>query len=152
MGTYYIKPDGLSQKDLVAYLKDIETAFGGTNVDEYITTTTTVDVTKWYDTNVAVSAAVSAGSTLTQAISARVSASVAEITVASYVWSAGISADTSTLAKCDVAPSYIQSCHTAGTAFCSSVSAAVSAGYAGGVLKVLSAMGSTLKSASVSGF
>ena len=87
MGTYYITPTGLSQKDLVAFLKDLETAFGGTNTTNYITTTTTADVTKSYDMNVAVSQAISAGSTFASAISAQLSAGVKEVQIPSLIMS-----------------------------------------------------------------
>lgn len=41
MSTYYITPTGLSQGDLVNFLKDVETAMGGTNTAGSISTTTT---------------------------------------------------------------------------------------------------------------
>lgn len=41
MSTYYITPTGLNQRDLVNFLKDVETAMGGTNTSGSITTTTT---------------------------------------------------------------------------------------------------------------
>ena len=72
MGTYYIKPNGISQKDLVNFLKDLETAFGGTNVNEYITIPTTVDVTGYYDLNSTISAGISASSGFSALISTQV--------------------------------------------------------------------------------
>ena len=92
MGTYYIKPNGLNQGDLVNILKDLETAFGGTNVVETITIPTTVDATKWYDTNATVSAAISAGSTFTSAMSTQVLAGTVEIQIPSLVMSYALSA------------------------------------------------------------
>lgn len=83
MGTYYIKPTGLEQKDLVALLKDIETAFGGTNSGGSITIQTAVDATKWYDTNVTVSQAVSAGSAFLSSISTQVAGGVKEVYIPS---------------------------------------------------------------------
>jgi hypothetical protein len=83
MGTYYIKPTGMEQKELVNLLKDIETAFGGTNSGGSITIQTTVDATKWYDTNVTVSGAVSAGSAFLSSISTQVAAGVKEVYIPS---------------------------------------------------------------------
>lgn len=41
MATYMITGTGLNQGDLVNFLKDIETAMGGTNTSDSIATTTT---------------------------------------------------------------------------------------------------------------
>ena len=138
MGTYYITPTGLSQKDLVAFLKDLETAFGGTNTTGYITTTTTADVTKWYDANVAVSTAVADGSAFASAISAQVSAGVVEVLIPSRVMSYNNSGMASTGASGGASAGASSGSSAAASAASSAGSLALSQGTSGGVSAVTS--------------
>lgn len=111
MSTFYIKPTGMSQADLVNCLKDIETALGGTNSTPSITITTTP--------------------------------------VRSYALSAATSAAAFTTSKVDTMGSVFTSVVTAGGRLTSGVSAAVSAGYTGGLVSALSVISSRLTSGSI---
>ena len=82
MSTYYITPTGLSQGDLVNFLKDVETAMGGTNSAGSISSTTTPIASQALSRATSmlltpesvITSMVSAGSVLTSSISGAVSA------------------------------------------------------------------------------
>lgn len=166
MGTYYIKPTGMEQKELVNLLKDIETAFGGTNSGGSITIQTTVDATKWYDTNVTVSGAVSAGSAFLSSISTQVAAGVKEVYIPSVTislanslgassgastWdSAALSNGVSALTSHIVTPgASAASVISAGGVLNSGISALVAGGMTGGFASFLSHLSSKLASAAI---
>lgn len=70
MASRKLKYNGISQEELVACLKDIETALGGTNSDTAINVSTTynlAEIEQAYTNQI--SAKIAAGSTWTQALS-----------------------------------------------------------------------------------
>lgn len=75
MASRKLKYNGISQEELVACLKDIEAALGGTNSDTAINVSTTYNLAEieLAYTN-SISAKISAGSTFSQALSATVAA------------------------------------------------------------------------------
>jgi len=75
MASRKLKYNGISQEELVACLKDIETALGGTNSNTAINIGTTYNAIELEQAYAAsISASISAGSTWTQALSAAKSA------------------------------------------------------------------------------
>jgi hypothetical protein len=146
MGTYYIKPTGMEQKDLVALLKDIETAFGGTNSGGSITIQTAVDLTASYDMNSTVSANMSSGLTFASAISARVASGVEEVRIPSLVMSTSASAVKGEFTTPGSAANSILS---AGGNIASAMSAYIAVGGTGGFASFMSRICSKLTSASL---
>lgn len=172
MGTYYIKPTGMSQKDLVNLLKDLETAFGGTNSTDSITIQTTFDAVKPEKGMSVAKSVITAGSIWESAVSVAVRSGYAigynnsygNSAAKSYATSAYTAQSTASSAASAAYPSIALSYHrsgvitpaavmdsviAAGSNLHSAVSVAVASGHTSTFVNIISVIASRLSAHSI---